>query len=1240
MKNFRCFLSIFLCLFIFFANTNALCAKAAPLNQPDSRKIASAIDTTAKTQHSGSSNYYDNLKNGKYTFIKSFQISGLDAPQNGHLLDGTATVTADNGYTWEIPVLWVNNDGDLVKVAIEVDESVRSYPVFAFYLPQGYALTFGEKSSYDIKVPDFVNTLFNRTGVATLSNPDRGITYITPLLPGKDRVLVRVPAGYYDEPVSTPGSDGGESEGGMPYNDDPCYPWPDIVDPDTLQYENYNPDFSADEAQDIANRHGSPEAIAAIGADNVAWLVSYIKDVIEPEAVALLTQSFPAYAAAAANNELGKELGVYIYYSDKDEDQAVAYVKATPDNSTGAVKYVLAVNSYYYYNLDEDALKDNPTFNDDSDIKLDTTIIHEMMHALMDDYTRTGMLGMQYVQGGDFYTYNPDADFPEWFVEGIATSVGSPYQYWNSTLKNSYGYDGTSYSNLLDAYLSDEALHLDYSDGLSLNGDSDIRESAYVSGYLANVYLGYLAARKYDGIDAITEYENGDYSINSLVIRSGVNHILEELHNGKTLDDIIFEISDFGDTVLYLDTDDFADKFIANEDDSITDNGISLAFTTKFLNYLESNSIGEYVANGSILTDFTDVTPILLSADLLSNPQTALILTDSQEPVASTVDPKIALKSGGKSETGIVEGEDFDDKLVAFPEKNVAMSTDTTAAPASKSDIKAADTATAATSNEKNLEDNIEKGITANEKNLKSDTESGTVTNEKNLKADTENGTVTNEKNLKADTESGPSGNEKDLKASEENQIVVPVDNQEASSAEKSMIDNNDSKAITSLEESAITANAKEEISKSQSSVDSKEISSIFDAIQTGIDEHKEIAERSANSSDQTTTASAGGVNASGEETALFNGGADPETKTEADQQTSSASSNPSETPSGENESSEIESSSSSDSDALSPEMMADAQSIRNALAEGQIHSLTPEQLAILSEDTSGSDNSSESANKSTAPGEKQNDSSVSADIAQKTSTGNVDGAQDNPATSADLTQGTGQSKADELQYDSTSSADSAQGAEQGKADETQYSPTSSADSAQDAEQSKADETQSGPTSSADPAQASGQDKAVESQNVPTSSEDSTQGRENDKAEEPEENTAASSTATQDTDAGKTDDSQDNTDNSSDAPKDDEAGKADDSQVTEVVTNDKAQDDITNGSETEQENGLTDSGSAVTIDELENAPADISISGPEPEADDTDDNSSDDQQILDALPATDDNDSESDSAADTAPPVE
>ena len=280
---------------------------------------------------------------------------------------------------------------------------------------------------------------------------------------------------------------------------------------------------------------------------------------------------------------------------------------------------------------------------------LDNTIVHELMHVHMLDYTRSGMTGVQHNEKAGTYTETSGVEFPQWFKEGIATAVDNPYQYWNTAFKG-YGYDSST------GEYSDTALQQMYQNNTgSIQLDSSNREgyitSDYTTGYLATVYLSYLAALAYDNKDAISG-ENGNTKIDSKVILSGMNHILSDLHDGKTLDQIIGEISpqDKINGQHYSGADDFANKFIATKSGEGSDGGSSAAFCALLLNYFESNSSEKGTVNGSVLLDFTNTQNYQLTKDLLKGKQTVYVIDG--KAAESDVKADEALKSGGTSATG------------------------------------------------------------------------------------------------------------------------------------------------------------------------------------------------------------------------------------------------------------------------------------------------------------------------------------------------------------------------------------------------------------------------------------------------------------------------------------------------------------------------------------------------------------------------------------------------------------
>jgi hypothetical protein len=630
------FLCLILCVSLLVAHFNAITSYAAPLGIKDSVRIINAIQSTEQGK------FFSNLTNGPTVYIRSFTITNLAAPVHGTLLDDTATVVADNGVSWDIPVIWVDQDGNVVHIAIEISETIRSYPVFVFYMPQGYSMIFGEKATYNIGMPDFVVSLMKRNGVTALSIPETGRTYISALLPNSNGFKMNVAS----ETPSEIGGDGKEAEpdsGGAPSGGKGSR----LTPPTDNKTSPPDPDLTDEEKVQLTDAHCDQNVISKVGIDNLAALITWVKDTLEPEAANLLAEKFPAYKEAAKDGELGDSLGLYIYYdtyydedgSATDKSNLLASVNWNWD-SQGAVDYRLCINASYFYDIDPET--GEAVFDPETKYTiLDNTLVHEMMHAYMVDYTRTGMTGLQHdtTTTPDSYIWsNDDVAFPKWFLEGMAASVDSTFQFRYNSIHNNYGFDGEQFVA--------EDLQQSYADSSNLQITADSVESKYITGYLACIYLGYLAAKSQNK-DAVSGTR-----VNSSSILYGENYILEKLHNGSTLDEIIAEISTDSDgKPLYNNTDEFEQGFIS-------DGGSSLEFCATLLNYLQSNSSDDSTANGSILLDFADTNTAQLRLSLLKNGQKVYVLSDSKEFVESSIDKDKALISGGRSEIGIITGSD------------------------------------------------------------------------------------------------------------------------------------------------------------------------------------------------------------------------------------------------------------------------------------------------------------------------------------------------------------------------------------------------------------------------------------------------------------------------------------------------------------------------------------------------------------------------------------------------------
>ena len=237
--------------------------------------------------------------------------------------------------------------------------------------------------------------------------------------------------------------------------------------------------------------------VGSIGVANTSNAVANkVANELVPNAVDQLFKAFPALKAAQGTDTV--ELGLRIYSSP--DSTVLAYAQAGYSGVAGEkpLSMVLAVNTAKF--ADAESLDSG---EDAGELK--ATIMHELMHSLMQYNTPDGMSGI----GGQRY--------PMWFIEGISQAAGGGFTAnWNEWIRNPFV--GMQY-DVLDG---EEVVRK-----WSLN---DPQMGEYAQGYIATMYLGHLA-----GGGALGTSPN----VNATTIRNGLNRILEELANGSSFNDAI-----------------------------------------------------------------------------------------------------------------------------------------------------------------------------------------------------------------------------------------------------------------------------------------------------------------------------------------------------------------------------------------------------------------------------------------------------------------------------------------------------------------------------------------------------------------------------------------------------------------------------------------------------------------------------------------------------------------------------
>lgn len=238
--------------------------------------------------------------------------------------------------------------------------------------------------------------------------------------------------------------------------------------------------------------------------DEWAGVIQILETEIVPQAVTKLVELFPKSFGYLDGSSIGMGLTVV----DRDDDNAHAAVKMTPRYDTENPRDVelgyelwvnlapLGMSSAYGWELGTAARKN-----------LESTIVHEMLHALMIEAMTSGMAHL-----------NEDmrdvVGFPEWFREGVAQAVGGGADYARNRLK----IDGSSSEAEITAVLG----------GTHKLGE-DTNFSKYCTGYLAVLYLGSLIG-------------NGE---SEAQVAQGLDILLKDIKDGKSLDKAIRENSTY-----------------------------------------------------------------------------------------------------------------------------------------------------------------------------------------------------------------------------------------------------------------------------------------------------------------------------------------------------------------------------------------------------------------------------------------------------------------------------------------------------------------------------------------------------------------------------------------------------------------------------------------------------------------------------------------------------------------------
>lgn len=403
----------------------------------------------------------------------------------------------------------------------------------------------------------------------------------------------------------------------------------------------------------------SNTAVEAIDSDVLEQLCDLLINRVEPQAVNLLLDKLPVLKAAADQGELSREIGMYVYYGKGDYDSyahfidggAAASTSICPlDDTDGStvLGQLIAFNTNSIINKDSSG---NSYFDTKSHewLRFEYAVTHELVHAVMNDYNRAGMMGYNDMESlnmsyGDAHKIRNEyirlLAFPTWFVEGTASIIGDGYNQVDDIYDSYRSTDGGfSDESVLNAYLDNKYY------AISANN----MMAGYVSGYLAMFYLCDLAAKQNPEVGAAITETNGDFRMDNQKLLYGFNAILSRLHDGETLDSIIYSLTDG----RFEDTSDFEKRFICGEQVNKTYSGDeeTLGLCVRILNYFDglTKAHGE-TASGSLLVPFENVGAFPFAID--SDVQADIFQPNGSNDFVASVKLDAPYSDGGRSICG------------------------------------------------------------------------------------------------------------------------------------------------------------------------------------------------------------------------------------------------------------------------------------------------------------------------------------------------------------------------------------------------------------------------------------------------------------------------------------------------------------------------------------------------------------------------------------------------------------
>ncbi|GFI23953.1 flagellin [Lachnospiraceae bacterium] len=221
-------------------------------------------------------------------------------------------------------------------------------------------------------------------------------------------------------------------------------------------------------------------------------LIPVLQNSIVPQAVQSLLAAYPDTFGYLNGSSIGIGLTMY-----EDPNSSVLASAGLSFGGSDTLGFNLSVNMATLSDPMTKASRDD----------LEVTIVHEMMHTLMYEALTNGMTGNV---NGEF----KKDTFPQWFIEGMAqTAAGGCY----------HGNDWVAGLGISSSSTEADITNAINRAPLTQSGSGGA--SDYGTGYLASMYLGYMAA--------------GGNSVKEADMKRGLDTVMNDIKKGESLDDVV-----------------------------------------------------------------------------------------------------------------------------------------------------------------------------------------------------------------------------------------------------------------------------------------------------------------------------------------------------------------------------------------------------------------------------------------------------------------------------------------------------------------------------------------------------------------------------------------------------------------------------------------------------------------------------------------------------------------------------